>query len=370
MSDSMDLEQVEALLRNMGHVVQRVETMGGALGAAWQGVDLPRGCDLSGLALALKSLQAVGQETASQAKLLYDTVTEATKADKSWGDHVKGWLTPPKTGHHSLDAVFGAPASVAAGATDVGYDLGAGVVGLTWDIIDIPGDVNAYRHGDVMPIQKPGLGLINVAANPEDAGKALIGWKYHNDPLRMGTYAVGNLLTMIATGGLGEVAEGTLAARLAKLTAEGSTTSRSLAKAIEDLERRRAELPSSRQRSPGKRKWVRQEKSSIDRDLERLRKHLNEHQEHMTNVRDRYNALANLRNNRWVTGFGDATALYIPTAVQKVVNWISHGHSDAIKEILEKYMELQGYATGGQDYTDSKEARRRLAEFAANHPRS
>lgn len=371
MSDSMDLEQVEVLLQNMSHVIQRVETMAQAIGSAPRGVDLPRGCDLSGLVTALRCLESVGEGTASQAKSLISIVKEVNTADKSWGDHVKGWLTPPKTGSHLLDSVLSKPSSVAAGATDFGHDFGAGAIGFVWDIVDIPGDVSAYRHGDVMPIQKPGLGFINIGVHPGDAGRALVGWQYHDDPTRMGTYAVGNLLAMIATGGAGEAAEGTLASRLARLTAEGDETASSLTRAINKLEEDRANLPSGRQRNPSKQKWVRNQRASMDKDIERLRNQLEEHEQHMGNVKDRYNALSNVRNNRWVTGFSDWSGLQVPYVVNKVVDWIrrTDGKVDEFaKGVWDKYVELQAYATGGLDYREHLEARRRLAEFAADRP--
>jgi hypothetical protein len=371
MSDSLDIDEVDALLRNMGHVAQRCDTMMNALASAWRGVDLPRGCDLSGLATALRCLQSIRASTASQGKSLFDTVTEATKADKTWGDHVKGWLTPPKTGVHLLDGVLGTPGSAAAGFTDAGYDLGKGAVGLVWDVVDIPGDVTAYQHGDPMPIQKPGLGFINMGAHPLDTAKSMVGFQYKDDPTRMGAYTIGNVLAMLATGGLGEAAEGGLAARLAKLTEEGGTTSKALSQTIEDLERRRAEMPSSRQRSPGKRDYIRHRKASIDKDIQRARDALKAHEDHMAKVTDRYGRLSKIRNNKWVTGFSDATGFYLPRGVNKVVNWIRKTDGkvdDFAKGVWDKYVELQGYAMGSSDYTEAREARQRLAEFQADHP--
>jgi len=369
MSDSMDLEQVELLLTNMSNVVRRAETMFGALSTAPRGVDLPRGCDLSGLVSALRCIESVGVGVSGEIKSLVSTVKAVNVADKSWGDHVKGWVTT-STGHHWLDRATGTVGSVAAGATDFGHDLGAGVVTFAVDIGDVWGDYKAYKHGDVMPIQKPGLGFINIAVNPGDAGRALIGWQYHKDPLRMGTYAIGNILTMIATGGAGEAAEGTLASRLAKLTAEGDETASSLTRAIEDLERKRGELGSTRQRSGKKGDWIRRKKSSMDKDIERLRQQLADHETHMSNVKDRYNALANVRNNTWVTRFGDWSGLKVPYLVNKVVNWITRTHKpidEFTKGVWDKYVELQQLVTAGLEYTESKEARRRLAEFAKEH---
>ena len=368
MSDALDLDQMESLLANMGHVIKRCETMITALSAAPRGVDLPRGCDLSGLISALRLIEAIGVSTASQGKSLLSTLKEANKADESWGDHVKGWLTPPKTGHHVLDGVLGAPASVAAGVTDVGYDLGAGAAGLAWDIVDIPGDISAYKHGDPMPIQKPGLGFINMGAHPLDTLKALGGFKYKDDPLRMGTYAIGNLLVMIGTGGLGEAGDAGLAARLAQLTEEGSETSRALSEAIDELERKREEMPSTRQRSPGKRDYIRHKKMSMDKDIERLKQQLEEHETHMSDVKDRYNALANIRNNAWMKRFGNLQNFYIPTLVNKIANVISHAGGEFTKEVLDHLLELQGIAAGSLDYTETREARKRLEEFRQDRP--
>jgi len=369
MSDSMDLEQVESLLSNMTNVIRRAETMFGALNAAPRGVDLPRGCDLSGLLNALRCIESIGVGMSSEVKSLVSTVKALNVADQSWGDHVKGWVST-KTGHHWLDRATGTVGSVAAGATDFGHDFGAGVVTFAWDIADIPGDISAYQHGDVMPIQKPGLGFINIAVNPGDAGRALIGWQYHKDPLRMGTYAIGNILTMIATGGAGEAAEGTLASRLAKLTAEGDETASSLSRAIEDLEEKRSNLPSSRQRRPGKRDWVISKKRDLTRQIDDLRKELADHETHMSNVKDRYNALANVRHNTWVTRFGDWSGLKVPYIVNKVANWIRRNPKpvdEFAKGVWDKYVELQQIVTAGLEYSESKEARRRLAEFAEEH---
>lgn len=371
MSDSLDIEEVSSLLRNMGLVAQRCDTMMNALGSAWRGVDLPRGCDLSGLATALRCLQSIRASTATQGKSLYDTVTEATKADKSWGDHVKGWLTPPKTGVHLLDSVFSTPASAAAGVTDAGYDLVGGAAGLAWDIVDIPGDVTAYQHGDPMPIQKPGLGLINIAAHPGDAAKSVVGWQYHDDPTRMGAYALTNLLTMIATGGLGEAGEAGLASRLARLTEEGGATSKALTETIEDLERRRAEMPSSRQRSPGKRDYIRNRKASMDKDIQRLRDQLKAHEDHMTKVTDRYNWLKGIRGARWVQDLGAATSLNLPYAITRIANWIRNVDASAetsLSRIWSSVTEANGYGQGSVDYTESREARKRLAEFQQDRP--
>lgn len=370
MSDSLDLEQVELLLTNMSNVVRRAETMFTSLSTAPRGVDLPRGCDLSGLVNALRCIESVGVGVSGEIKSLVSTVKAVNVADKSWGDHVKGWLTPPKTGHHWLDTALKQPASVAAGATDFGHDFGAGVATFAWDIIDLPGDYTAYKRGDVMPIQKPGLGFINIAVNPGDAGKALIGWKYHNDPLRMGTYAIGNILAMLATGGAGEAAEGTLASRLAKLTAEGDETASSLTRAIEDLEEKRNNLPSPRQRRPGKRDWVINKKRDFTRQIEDLQKELAEHEQHMSNVKDRYTALANVRHNTWVTRFGDWSGLKVPYLVNKVANWIRSTPKpvdEFTKGVWDKYVELQQLVSAGLEYSESKEARRRLAEFAEEH---
>jgi seryl-tRNA synthetase len=175
---------------------------------------------------------------------------------------------------------------------------------------------------------------------------------------------------MIATGGAGEAAEGTLASRLAKLTAEGDETASSLTRAIEDLERKRGELGSTRQRSPKKGDWIRRKKASMDKDIQRLREQLADHQDHMSNVRDRYNALANVRNNTWVTRFSDWSGLKVPYLVNKVVNWITRTHKpvdEFTKGVWDKYVELQQLVSAGLEYTESKEARRRLAEFAKEH---
>lgn len=128
------------------------------------------------------------------------TVPEITPVVRS---SVKHALTPPSTGLGALDQVLSTPASFAAGTTDAVHDLGSGVVGLAVDFVDIPGDWHAWHRGDVMPIQRPGLGLLNLGAHPVDAAKAMVGWQYRNDPARMGAYGAVNVLAMISTGGGG-----------------------------------------------------------------------------------------------------------------------------------------------------------------------
>ncbi len=370
MSDSIDLEAIDSVITNLGHVGQRITVMATAVGSFDGGAELPGGVDLSGVGTALKALEAVYEQTYSQYNSLITMVKNATKADKGWGDHVKGWLTPPKTGHHVLDGVLGAPASVGAGVTDVGHDLGAGVVGLAADFNPVS-NWHSYQHGDIMPIQRPGLGLINMGAHPLDTVKAAGGYQYRNDRLRMGSYAGANLLAMIATGGLGEVAEAGMSARLAQL-AERSTGAAGarMAAEIDAATTRLNSLPGSRQRNPAKRRYVRDARASATRDLNRAMDRLREleaaHASRIARTQAAEDALLALRNHPVGKLVSAAQSLFVTTVIDIVHP--GPGRLGAIAHhAVAEFTELSGLGSSGQSEADRERVRRRLAEIAAAH---
>jgi hypothetical protein len=370
---SLDLDEFAAVLTNLGNVAERLNTMGTAISQFGAGSHFPAGVDLSGLDTALRALSNIATSTQQQQKSLIDTLKAATKADKSWGDHFKSWLTPPKTGIGILDNVLSEPASATAGAVDAGHDFGAGLAGLTWDFVDVYGDVQDYRHGRIMPIQKPGLGMINMVVHPENAAKAAVGWQYHNDPTRMGTYAGLNILAIVATGSIGEAGEAALTARLARLEA-ATEESASLASKIDRLEEDQRNQPSGRQRNPAKRRWAIQQRASIAKDLERSRGRLAELSPELTaqqaaRIRALLKPLSAVRNQPIIKAIAAIPTMGVAQIIHRV--FVGSGEASAVISIIwSGFEDGSGLGSAGADAKEIASNRARLREIAAAHPGS
>jgi len=232
-------------------------------------------------------------------------------------------------------------------------------------------NVNAFRQGQTMPIQQPGLGLINLAVHPLDSAKGVVGWQYHNDPMRFTAFAGTNLFAMIATGGLGELGEAGMAARLSRLAEIGTGTSGArIAAEINRLAARLDELPASRQRNPARRKWVRSQRRDATRDLadanDRLKALQASHAERVARLQAAADRLKALRDNRGVRAVADAQTLYLASLIRKIPGgrrvWT------LARVALEEYLELSSMGDAGQKH--DAPVRQRLRDLAAAHPGS
>jgi hypothetical protein len=357
MSDgSVDVEELIDLIGRLRNVGERLATMSGALRSFPVSGDYPANVDLAGVRTAATTLDSLLRTTVSQYDGLVGIAKDLGKADKSWGDHVKGWLTPPKTHVDWLDRGLEVPANVGAGVTDAGYGLGAGVVSLT-DIVRPSKYKEAQENGEPPPYARPGLGLINLGLHPLDSGKGIVGWQYHHDPDRMGGYAVANLATMLATGGLGEAAEATMAARLARLEGLSADVAR--------LESRLAKVPKGRRGSSSHRTKARKRHRNAARELEQAR------------ARHRILDAKIANAARWhdpLTALRHSTPAQIASAIQSLgqsllVKWLrNHNHRTAATGLNTVQLGGETGEIGNQGQEARREAaRRRLDEIAVHH---
>jgi hypothetical protein len=382
-SESFDLEVLGDVLNRLNNVGNAATAVGSAIARFDGGVELPPGVDLSGVELAVRSLNGVIDQAVEELQSLLKTVKEVGKADQSWGGHVKGWLTPGKTGNHSLDAILSMPGSQAAAGTDLVHDLGAGVVGLAADLdpyynaYAVYNQVRTGHLGDPLPFQQPGLGFINFFENPKDSIKGAVGWQYHNDPMRFTTYAAGNLLLIFATSGASEVGEAAMAARLARLRELEVASARTAAE-VDRLTAALKDMPASRQRNPKRRQWVRKQRRDAQRAIDKAQREMDKanaaqaskaaQAARLEEIRVR---LHSLNSNRGVQGLSDAQTALLST-------WIRAAGQGGFRGVMARVVvavafDLSSLGGAGQRYHDAvseQPERQRLRELAAAHLRS